>query len=132
MIIPMSVIVAAKQVGVSAALLFSVCHVESHMKTINNFQDGHGRGSFGVCMVSLEVARSFKPEADRLALQQLSYNLLISAMYLKSLSDNYNGNISYIAAAYNGGYVYFNGKEIRNQVYVNKVLKVYGEIKGEE
>lgn len=128
MIIPMSVIVAAKQVGVSAALLFSVCHVESHMKTINNFQDGHGRGSFGICMVSLEVARSFKPEADRLALQQDEYNLVIAGMYLKTLQIKYNGNIKNSIAAYNGGYARMHDGVYFNQVHVNKVLKVYGEI----
>lgn len=128
MIIPMSVIVAAKQVGVSAALLFSVCHVESGLKTVNDFQDGHGRGSMGACQVSLQVARSFKPEADRLALQQLSYNLLVSGMYLKSLQIKYHGNIKNSIAAYNAGYAYIQDGQYLNQGYVNKVLKVYGEI----
>ena len=130
MIIPIIVQQAATIAGVSANLLFSVCMVETGLENKNSFNDGHGRGSLGYCQVSVEVARHFKPEADRIALQQPGYNLLVAGLYLQELMGKYKNNIYSSVSAYNAGLAWWDEEkhEYKNQNYVNKVMNIYSKL----
>lgn len=117
-----TIISAAKTIGVNAYLLVSLCTVETNLRNVNNFLDGHGRGSFGVCQVSLDKAREFFFFADRLSLQQPSFNAKVAALYLKSLGKQYKTNEE-LVSAYNAGQAVD-----YNRAYVEKVLSVYEKI----
>ena len=116
----------AHQVGVSGAILLSICTVESGMRNINTFNDPHS-GSFGVCSINLRTARSIKPYADRLALQQPTFNIEIAALYLKKHMNKYKNKWNAVAA-YNAGHVTIADGIYSNQIYVDKVKKVYGRL----
>jgi len=51
-----AIIFAAKKVGVNVAVLLSICSVETGLKNIHNYNDGHSH-SFGVCQVKVSTAQ---------------------------------------------------------------------------
>lgn len=115
----------SSKIGVSTSLLLAICGVESKFHNINNFNDPHG-GSHGVCQINVKTAQMLLPYADKLALQQVSFNIEVSALYLKKLQKKYN-NTNHIISAYNAGHVTINNGVYSNQLYVNKVLKEYNK-----
>lgn len=123
--------VIANKVGVSTSLLLAICTAESNLHNMNNFKDGNGKGSHGICMVNVNTARTLVPHADMLALQQIKFNIKIAAMYLKQKQDKYAYEDLYIAA-YNAGIPIFNKRgKLINHKYVEKVLKIRENIYGE-
>lgn len=111
----------ANKIGINPILLLSVCHVETGLRTLNNFNDG---GSYGIAQVQLNTARIYAPYADILSLQQPEFNAIIASKYLKTLLDKYKDPWSAVAAYNAGSLRYKNGKLI-NKKYVDKVKKAY-------
>jgi hypothetical protein len=114
----------ADSVGVSASLLLSVCTVESGLRQVNNFGDANNRGSFGICQVSLDVAREQLHFLDKLALQQNVVNIRVSANHLKKLLKKYQ-NVNDAVSAYNMGHVRIRNNRYANQRYVDKISLLY-------
>jgi soluble lytic murein transglycosylase-like protein len=112
----------ANQVGVSASLLISVCAVETNLRNVNNFGDANGRGSLGLCQVSVDAAKSVAPHLDGLALQQNAVNVKVAAMYLKKLENKYLFDELVIASFNAGSPRYTKSGKLRNKLYVDKVL----------
>lgn len=113
----------ANQVGISSSLLLAICTVESDLRNINNYND-RVEASLGICQVQLTTARSLVPHADRLALQQVEFNLTVAALYIKKLSNKYE-LIDEIISSYNMGSVKKINGVYSNQSYVDKALALY-------
>lgn len=112
-------LIAAK-VGVSAQLLISVCSVETGLVNKNNFED-RVEASLGVCQVQLTTARRFGKHYDMLALQQVDFNILIAAKYLKYQLNRYKNTYKAVGAYNAGSYIEKSGRAI-NEKYINRVL----------
>ena len=116
--------IIANKVGVNVSILISICTVETGLRNVNNFNDANGRGSLGICQMSVDAAREVLPHADGLALQQVPVNVKVAALYLKKLEKRYTYFPHYIAA-YNMGHVKLNREgNLVNQAYVDKVLAI--------
>lgn len=112
---------AAKKIGLTAALLIAVCDTETGLLNINNFEDGNG-GSYGICQLSVPAAREFGNHYDSLALQQPEVNAMLASKYLKKKIQKY-GSIELGIAAYNSGSPIYNKKgRLINLRYVQNVL----------
>lgn len=124
------ILAVAHKIGISGALLLSVCTIENNLKTTNTYNDGGGYTSFSVCQVQLRAAKDFGSHYDSLALQQPKVNIKIAAKYLKKQLQRYKGDVRLAVAAYNSGTVKFNRKgQLINRAYVNRVLSLYERIK---
>ena len=111
----------AKQVGVNATLLLSICSVESNLRVVNNFKDSNG-GSYGICMLNINTAREIEPYIDILALQQKSVNIRIAALYIKKLQNRYD-KMEDVIVSYNAGSVRMYNDEYINRGYLDKVIE---------
>ncbi len=116
----------AKQVGVSAHLLISICTVESGLRNVDNLNDGIS-GSFGYCQVSPAAAKDVLGFSDIKLLRTKEINVLAAALYLKSKIKKY-GYVEGIAA-YNSGSPRYKDGTLVNKSYVDKVLKVKEKLK---
>jgi hypothetical protein len=124
--IPLIITKIAHIVGISSSLLYSVCYIETGLRTVNNYADGHG-GSYGQCQLNLSTARAQLSYIDLLALQQRSVNYKVAALYLKKLRLKY-GNTRDTVAAYNAGTVRIKNNNYTNYVYVDKVMNIYYKV----
>jgi soluble lytic murein transglycosylase-like protein len=114
---PIAVIIAAAQkAGVSAALLLSVCFVESGHQTAINLSDG-GSPSYGICQVKYETALMFGRGVRRSYLLSDSGSADCAARYLAYQLDRYRGDVLRAVSAYNAGTA-----TKKNFRYVNKVV----------
>lgn len=129
----LSIVLAAKKVGVPASLMLSLCFHESGLRNITKPNDG-GSPTYGVCQVKLPAGREAyrftkHPELKVLegksggkALTDVHVNALASAGYMKFQLDRYKGDIWKAVSAYNKG-----SYSTSNRAYVEKVL---GRVRG--
>lgn len=117
----------SKSVGVCAAILHSICAIESGGRNVTSPHDG-GSPSYGVCQIKLGTARLFNPSVKASDLKDPYTNAYYAAMYLKKQQDRYNSEWKCIIASYNAGSCFKkrNGK-IANAQYVKKVQKKYND-----
>lgn len=115
----------AGSVGVCAAMLYSICSVESSGKNVLRHNDG-GSPSYGICQVKLNTARLFNPDTTTEMLMTPEENILYAALYLKKQQARYPHSADCVVASYNAGKCKrdTNGK-IKNKDYVKKVKAVY-------
>lgn len=115
----------AGSVGVCAAMLYSICSVESSGKNVLKHNDG-GSPSYGVCQIKLSTAKLFNPDVTPTMLMTPEENVLYAALYLKKQQARYPKSTECTVASYNAGKCKKddNGK-IKNKDYVKKVKAIY-------
>ena len=143
----------AKEAGVCPYLLASICWVESNgfvyaVRFEENYRwvsdvDAHARKnnitfdselnlqkqSFGLTQIMGATARDLGFQGPLPMLYRPEMNLYWGGKYLSRLQKRYN-EITDVVSAYNQGTATKVGDEYRNQKYVDKVMKLYSEIKG--
>ena len=110
-------------------LLSALCYVESgHKVTAINVNDG-GADSLGVCQIKLTTAKLVGYKGTAKELHKSPFlNISFAGKYLKKQLTRYNGDIVQAIAAYNAGRCRFNNKgQIKNRIYVSKVLKAWAD-----
>jgi hypothetical protein len=113
-ILLLKMMLAADTVGISAGLLYSVCHTETRIRNVISKHDG-GSPSYGYCQVKLGTAKQFLPDMTAKKLMEPYYNFLAAATYLKHQATRFGSNRA--ISAYNAG------RPIKgNKKYVKKVL----------
>ena len=120
-----AIIFAAKKVGVNVAVLLSICSVETGLKNIHNYNDGHSH-SFGVCQVKVSTAQwlgrttqytQLKDYSSK-DLSQIDKNAFAAAIYLKYQYDRY-GSYRKAVSAYNAGRAIDGNKGYVDKVYTD-------------
>lgn len=106
---------AAKAVGVSPALLLSVCWVETNHRNVDVPHDGHS-ASRGICQVKDATASDMEPDIYPSSLSNPEVNARVAAKYLKKQIKRYNGQIWCAVDAYNKGTM-----KSCDSIYVRKV-----------
>lgn len=110
-----AIAVASKKVGVSYALLLSICLTESNLTNTTNKHDSN-KGSHGICQVNAihsdNVSNLYDP----------NFNALIAAKILKANLDKYKDTWVAVSAYSTGNNRWYNTK------YVNKVKANYSLI----
>lgn len=100
-------------------LLLAICTVESSLKPRSfNPHDSHG-GSYGLCQLKEDTAKSMGFNADKNLLLNMHVNAYYAARYLSHQLERYDDDWIRAIAGYNKGSSEFS---ISNQDYVNKVL----------
>lgn len=125
MLIPLILLNAAVEQGVSPSLLSSVCYVESSHKVLAvNRDEPNGRASIGLCQIQLRTARWLGFKGTEKELFTPKVNAKYAAKYLKFQLDRYSSNWVFAIAAYNSGSIKFNKSlQLVNQHYVDKVFR---------
>lgn len=114
--------IAANNIGLKASLLISVCSVESNLKTVSNTLDPN-EGSHGICQVSLRTARELIPNINKQKLLNPYINAHLAAKILKQKVDKYGLELG--IASYNSGSPLYKNGVLKNQKYLDKVLKIH-------
>jgi len=97
------IISAAKNVGVSSALLLAICTHESGLKNVIAYNDGNSH-SYGICQIKKETAQMLGFKGKALDLMNPEVNAIWAAKYIKFQEDRYGKeNWCKITAAYNAG-----------------------------
>jgi soluble lytic murein transglycosylase-like protein len=108
-------------------LLSSLCYVESkHNANIVHYND-KGSDSLGICQIKYTTAKElgYKGTPDKLV-KDPKTNAFYAGKYLNKQLNKYN-NYSCAIAAYNAGKCRLNKNgQIKNKVYVDKVLNTWG------
>lgn len=121
----MTILLAAKKVGVSGFLLLSICTHESGLKNVLVPHDG-GSPTYGICQVKENTAKMLGYRGDAKKLMIPEENAKWAALYLKYQLDRYENDTCKAVAAYNAGK--YNESKIkpgypRNYRYIKKVRK---------
>lgn len=122
------ILLAAKKIGISGALLLSICTHETGLKNLVSPNDG-GSHSYGVCQVKLGTAHFLGYDIKANELMNPEINAEIAGAYLKYQFDRYNGNICKSVSAYNSGRYNPSPKapgHPRNLKYLRSVQKLVG------
>ncbi len=112
------------QYNLPPGLLQSICTVESGLTSNAIHKDDGTNNSVGICQLHVDTARFVGFRGPETALFDPGLNIKYAGLYLRNrLSHYHNDSISAIAT-YNSGTLRLNkyGK-IKNQKYVEKVLK---------
>lgn len=123
------IVLAAKKVSVSSALLLAICTHESGLTNTLVPHDG-GSPTYGVCQVKYDTAKmlGFTGKAKDLMVPEV--NAKWAAKYLKFQHERYDGDWCKAVAAYNSG-TYNESKKVpgkpRNLKYVRNVQKKLDE-----
>ena len=89
----------SKTTGVEPFVIFAIMKRESAFN-----KDAVSRsGALGLMQLMPYTASRFDPAVDKKDLKDAETNLRLASLYLKKLFEKYNGNLIYIAAAYNAG-----------------------------
>lgn len=100
----------ATKVGISPALLISVCMTETNLRNVDVPNDGDST-SYGVCQVKLKTAHFMarvhkKPRISLFGsddMRVIENNAKVAALYIKYQLDRYEGDACKAVAAYNAG-----------------------------
>jgi soluble lytic murein transglycosylase-like protein len=113
---------AAQIVGIPAALLLSVCSVESNLRDVTNHNDG-GSESWGACQTKYETARFLGFKGRPQDLRHRWNSAYYAAKYLKYQLERYDGMVCDAISSFNMGTMSrFPAGHYRNRRYVRKVL----------
>lgn len=93
---------AATAVGLSPALLLSVCFTESNLKNTVVPHDGHS-ASWGMCQMKYETAKRIEKDIYPSHLMRPEISARIAAKYLLKQIKRYHGNVWCGVDAYNKG-----------------------------
>lgn len=118
----------SKAIGLPAGLLSAICYVESaHKDRVVNIHDG-GSPSYGVCQIKYKTARELGFTGTAYELRSAKPNILYAGKLLKRQLNRYKGDIKKAVAAYNSGTYHQHKSGLpRNNRYVKKVFKAWGE-----
>lgn len=122
-----TIILAAKQVGVSASLLLAICSHESGGFRYDHNPDDRGSPSYGVCQIKEATAIQLGFKLTHKQLSNPKTNAKVAATYLKWQLDRYHNDPCKATAAYNSGSYSENKKKPgypRNFSYVKNVQKL--------
>lgn len=114
--------------GLPPGLLSALCFAESgHHVNAWNPDDG-GVASSGICQLHLATARGEGYVGTERGLRNPAINMYYAARYLNRQLTRYNFDLRKAVAAYNAG-TYHKGMAsfARNQKYVDRVFKYWGE-----
>lgn len=113
--------------GVPPDLLVAVCSIESSLNPyVTNFNDGGGRNSHGLCQVQYRTAKWLGCAKTVKDLYTPAVNARCAAKYIYYQLRRYDHYWPYAIAAYNSGSIIKTRKgKLANQVYVDKVMRVY-------
>lgn len=126
---------AAKHVGVSSAILVSLCFTESGLQNIHRANDG-GSPTLGVCQVKKKAAVQAGRYLNDIKLQNVTVeelkdpalNAYASAGYLKYQLTRYHGSYRKALSAYNLGN--YQEDENKNPPNINYVRGILGRVRG--
>ena len=109
-------------------LLSSLCFVESSHNVHAMHRDDGGGNSVGICQIKLNTARLLGFKGTENDLKNPKVNVQFAGLYLHRQLTRYHGDTPRAVSAYNAG-SYRPGKQTfaRNQRYVEKVFKAWGE-----
>lgn len=96
------ILLAAKKVGVSGAILLAICTHETGLQNTIWENDG-GTPSYGICMVKLGTAQQLGFDGTSADLMEPKENAKWAATYLKYQYKRYLGDSCKAIAAYNAG-----------------------------
>lgn len=114
---------AANRYNIDANLIKAIIAVESCFVRTARGRDGE----IGLMQLMPATARHFKV-TNRSNAQQ---NIYGGTRYLSHLDRRYNGDVQRVVAAYNAGEGNVRvGRPIRNQAYVNRVMRAYRTLSG--
>lgn len=126
------ILLAAKKIAVSGALLLAICTHETGLKNTMVHHDG-GSPSYGICQVKKDTAKMMGYNVNGNDLMKPEVNAKVAASYLKYQLDRYDNNMCMATASYNAGRYNPSSKMIghpRNLKYIRSVQKLLGpEIK---
>jgi len=89
----------SKTTGVEPFVIFAIMKRESAFN-----KDAVSRsGALGLMQLMPYTAERFEPGLDQKKLKDAETNVRLASLYLKKLFEKYDGNLIYIAAAYNAG-----------------------------
>jgi hypothetical protein len=109
-------------------LLSALCFVESSHRVEVIHKDDGGAHSIGVCQIKVETARMVGFTGTEQELLNPKTNITYAAKYLKRQIDRYDGDLRKGVAAYNSGrYMENDSGWPKNNKYVTKVFKAWGE-----
>lgn len=119
------ILLAAKKVYVSGALLLAICTHESGLTNALVEHDG-GSPTYGICQVKLDTAKMLGFTGTAKDLMTPDINAKWAAKYLKYQHERYDGDWCKTVSAYNAG-TYVESKKRpgypRNLAYVRNVQK---------
>lgn len=118
---------SALEEGAPPDLVVAVCIIESSLNPYaTNFNDGGGRNSHGLCQVQYRTARWLGCANTVKELYSLKINSACAARYISYQLKRYDYYWPNAIASYNSGSIIKDRKgKLVNQVYVDKVMKVY-------
>lgn len=122
------ILIAAKKVGVSGALLLAICTHETNLRNVLIPADGQS-ATYGVCQVKFETAEMLGYSGKPKGLMDPATNAYWAAQYLKYQENRYNDGCKAVAA-YNAGRFNESSKlpgKPRNLKYVLEVQKLTDE-----
>jgi soluble lytic murein transglycosylase-like protein len=89
----------SKATGVEPYIIFAIMKRESAFN-----KDAVSRaGAMGLMQLMPYTAQRVEPGIDHKKLKDAETNIRLASLYLKKLFEKYNGNLIYVAAAYNAG-----------------------------
>lgn len=109
-------------------LLSSVCYVESHHNANAIHHDDGGSDSVGLCQIHKSTAEQLGYRGSDEDLKDPKTNAFWAGLYLVHQYHRYGNDPIKAIAAYNAGSYAVNEKgQIKNRLYVAKVLKAWSE-----
>lgn len=120
------ILLAAKKIGVSGALLLAICTHETGLRNVTVQQDG-GSASYGICQVKKDTAKMLGYKVKGKDLMNPAVNAEVAASYLRFQLNRYNNNMCRGVAAYNSGRFNAYSKVSywpRNLKYVKRIQKL--------
>jgi hypothetical protein len=127
-ILALALISSTQTFDLPPGLLSALCFVESSHRTyVVNHKDGGSRSN-GACQIKLSTAKLLGYNGTEEKLLDPKVNAYWAAKYLRRQLDRYGGDVRKGVAAYNSGTLRINDMgHIRNQKYVNKVFRAWGD-----
>lgn len=119
---------ATQLFNLPTGLLSGVCYVESKHTVQAVHKDDGGSASIGLCQIKYNTAKGMGYRGTEHELQvNPTLNALYAGRYLHWQLLRYHNDYRKAIAAYNSGTVRFKDGKIRNQKYVDKVMKAWKE-----